>query len=283
MADGALKGQTAVVTGGAGAIGGACAAALAKDGAAVVIMGRKAESLEKMKAKILAQVPGARIECSAGDGMKPEDFIRAADLAVKIANRLDIVVATVGGGGFKPLLMQDVAGFRAELDYNIISTFIAIRYGATRMKNGGSIVAISSTAAGMPFPWLAAYCTAKGGVEHLVRTAADELSSMKIRVNAIRPGLTKSDSAAGMFENPDVLAHFLQQVPAGRGGEPEDIAQGVRYLAGPESSWVTGVSFAVDGGHELRRNPDLTEMVKHMYGAETLAKLQRGDWPDFPE
>jgi NAD(P)-dependent dehydrogenase (short-subunit alcohol dehydrogenase family) len=104
---------------------------------------------------------------------------------------------------------------------------------------------------------LATYCASKAGLEGLIRTVADELGALGIRVNAVRPGLTRSEATADMFADPAVIGRFLEQTPLKRVGEPEDIAAAVAYLAGPGSSWVTGQSFAVDGGQELRRNPDL--------------------------
>ena len=124
------------------------------------------------------------------------------DLAFKIQNRLDIIVPTVGGGGFKPLLMLDAATFEAELKVNIISAFLAVRYGVPLMEGGGSVVCISSTAATLPFAYLPAYHTAKGGLENFVRAASEELGSAGVRVNAVRPGLTRSDATGPMFAAP---------------------------------------------------------------------------------
>jgi len=153
-----------------------------------------------------------------------------------------------------------------------------VRYGAPLME-GGSIVCISSTAATLPFAYLPAYHTSKGGLENFVRAAAEELGQAGIRVNAVRPGLTRSDGTGGMIENPDILKRFIAEFPLGRAGEPDDIAEAVRYLAGPESSWVTGQSFAVDGGNEIRKNPDLSDMIAAMFGQETLDTLRRGKSP----
>ena len=94
-----------------------------------------------------------------------------------------------------------------------------------------------------------------------VRCAAEELGARKIRVNAARPGMTRNSSNDAMFANDRLIGKFLAEIPLGRTGEPDDIAGAVRYLAGPESSWVTGQSFAADGGHELRKNPDLSELL----------------------
>jgi NAD(P)-dependent dehydrogenase (short-subunit alcohol dehydrogenase family) len=186
----------------------------------------------------------------------------------------------VGGGGFKPLLMLSADDVRAEFEANTISAFHAIRHGAPLMERGGSIICISSTAATMPFGYLAAYHIGKAALEALVRAAAEELGSAGIRVNAVRPGMTRARDTAPMFDSPDVINTFLPEYPLGRLGAPADIAGAVRFLAGPESGWMTGQSFAVDGGNELRRNPDLTPMVEAMLGAEAVTALKAGKEPE---
>lgn len=252
-----LANMTALVTGGSGGIGTACARALVAEGACVVIMGRRQEPLEASRAEILGEFPDATVEIAVGDGGSQADVQKAVDQAYALADRLDIVVPTVGGSGFAPFLQTKVEDLRRDLDLNITTTFIAMQLAAPMMKNGGSIVCISSTAATMPFPALSTYCTAKAGLEGLIRTVADELAALNIRVNAVRPGLTRSNATTDMFANPVVIERFIEQTPLRRTGEPADIAAAVAYLASPASAWVTGQSFAVDGGQELRRNPDL--------------------------
>jgi NAD(P)-dependent dehydrogenase (short-subunit alcohol dehydrogenase family) len=274
----ALAGKTAFVTGGAGGIGRNSAKLLLRDGAAVLIMGRREEALEKTRGWLLEAVPGGKVEIHAGDALEEKDVRAGLAKAYGMQGRLDILVPTVGGGSFKPLLMLDADSFRAELNYNIISAFLAVRYGVPMME-GGSVVCISSTAATLPFAYLPAYHTSKGGLENFVRAAAEELGSAGVRVNAVRPGLTRSDATGGMFETPGILDRFIAEFPLGRAGEPEDIAQAVRYLAGPESSWVTGQSFAVDGGNEIRKNPDLSDMIALMFGQEALDTVRRGKSP----
>jgi NAD(P)-dependent dehydrogenase (short-subunit alcohol dehydrogenase family) len=264
----ALAGKTAFITGGSGAIGRYSAKWLVRDGAAVLLMARKAEALEKARAELQSEVPGGRVETCAGDARNADHVKTALAKAYAIANRLDIIVPTVGGSvGYRPLLMCSEDDFRKDLEINLLTTFIAVRYGVPMMSPGGSIVCISSTAAKMPFNGLVGYGTAKGGLENFVQAAAEELGSVGIRINAVR-----------LMRDP-IHGKFVEQMPLGRTGEPEDIAAAVRYLAGPESSWMTGQSFAVDGGHELRRNPDLGFMMEEIYGKEALAATRKGKSP----
>ncbi|MDH4611438.1 SDR family oxidoreductase [Pseudomonas sp. BN102] len=276
-----LAGKTALITGGTGALAKACALALIKDGASVVLTARRAEALAEARAYLLEQVPDAQVECCAGDACQEADLLRALDQAYGLQRRLDILVPTVGGGGFRPLLQHDAASFGAELNTNLISAFLAIRHGAPLMarNGGGAIVCISSTAAQMTFRWLSSYCTAKAALESLVRCAAEELASAGIRVNSVRPGLFHSEATRDLFSNSELRQPFLDEVPLGRLGKPEDIAGAVRYLAGPEAGWTTGQSLAIDGGNELRRNPQLDHLISAIYGEDALRAALAGQEP----
>lgn len=276
-----FDGKTAFVTGGSGGIGSACATALACDGAAVLLMGRRLDALERTRDGILEDVPGARIEVFAGDALIEADVRNALAAAYSIHQRLDVVIPTVGGGAIRPILMHDAESFRSDIELNIMGVFLAVRYATPLMvKNGGgSIVCISSDAAKLPFPWLSAYSTAKNGLEGFVRSAAEELARHNIRVNAVRPGMTRTEATGALFASPEVYERFAAEKPLGRLGEPEDIAPGVRYLAGPESSWVTGQSFAIEGGNELRKAPDLGPMVAEIFGEEAFNAVLAGKAP----
>lgn len=278
-----LDGMTALVTGGSGSIGAAVARALAADGAAVLLMARGVEKLQQARSDLLAAQPGAEIAVHAGDATSSSDVAAAAAKAHALRGRLDIVVPTMGGGGgWKPILMHDADSFRLILERNLVGTFIAVRYAAPLMTGGGSIVCLSATSAKMGIAWLAAAAAAKSGIEGFVRAAAEELASANIRVNAVRPGLTRGGHT-GVLMAPGVVERYIEQIPLAaaqkRVGAPEDVAAAVRFLAGPESSWITGQSIAVDGGQELRRNPNLDDMVAGMVGTEALAAAKAGRAP----
>lgn len=266
-----LSGKTAVITGATGAIATAAAKLLARDGANVALVARRQEALELAAKEIVSAVPDAALTLIEAD-CSDEDAVKAAlEQAHAVAGRLDVIFATVGGGGFKPFMMLDAQTLRDELEANVVSAFLAIRHGAPLMGRGGSIILTSSTSADMPFAYLGGYHIAKAGVEALMRAAAEELGAAGIRVNAVRPGMTRSGGTGPMFDNPVMLERFLAEYPLGRLGEADDIAGAVRFLAGPESGWMTGQSFAVDGGNELRKNPDLTPMVEAIFGADAVA------------
>ena len=107
----------------------------------------------------------------------------------------------------------------------------------------------------------------------LVKVAADELGPLGIRCNAVRPGLVPTEMADPLVQDDVVIADYLDQMPLARLGRVDDIAEAVRYLVGPESSWVTGQCLSVDGGHTLRRGPRIETMMERFYGAESLAGM----------
>ena len=251
-----LSGRSALVTGGGGGFGKACARLLARDGAAVTLMGRTRSKLEAAREMLLAATPEARVALSVGDSAEEADVQAAVEATRRNGDGLDIVVATVGGGsGYGAVLDATLDGFMGDYRVNVGSAFLAVRHAAPLMTEGGSIVLISSTAAKLAFMKLASYCAAKAGLDQFMRVAANELGARRIRVNCVRPGLTHTDGMDAAFSRPGYTDSFLPLIPLGRTGVPNDVAEAVRYLAGPEAAWVTGQSFAVDGGNELRMAP----------------------------
>ena len=287
----ALRGKTALITGGGGGIGSGAAKWLLEDGCSVTIMGRTESTLVEAREWLQKHVcEGAELQIFAGDAADPEQLEKALDVAQRPTGALDICVPVVGGGTIKPLLLFDRESFLSEVEINIIPTFLAIRYAGPRMaaSGGGSIVCISSDAAKMPWFYLSGYCTSKAGLEGLVRVAALELAGAGVRVNAVRPGLVDTnanrsahtgDVETNLFENQEVMDLFLREKPLGRTGVPDDIGAGVRYLAGPESSWVTGQSFAIEGGNELCKAPVLESVARATFGDATIDKVLSGQAP----
>jgi NAD(P)-dependent dehydrogenase (short-subunit alcohol dehydrogenase family) len=257
-----LSGLRALVVGASSGIGRASSALLLADGAQVVLAGRTEARLREVAAELGRELPGSDPGWVRCDAMQSEDVRRAVERAGGDAG-LDIAVIVPGGGNYSPVLAYEDARFGAEVLGNVVPQYLVLKYAGLSMlrSGGGSIVAISSTAAVMPSPYLAAYCAGKAAVDQLVRVAADELGRHRVRVNAVRPGLTRTGTTGPLFDTPELHARFLAQQPLARGGEPEDIARAVRYLAGPESGWVTGQCLSVDGGHTLRRFPDIEDLA----------------------
>jgi NAD(P)-dependent dehydrogenase (short-subunit alcohol dehydrogenase family) len=274
-----LSGQTAFVTGASSGIGLESARILARDGAAVLIMSRRADALQTARDDILKTVPEARIEIHAGDACDEGAIKAGLQKAHGIAGRLDILVPAVGGDeNYYPFLMETKEHFYYVLDRNLISAFLVMRYGAPLMHpTGGSIVCISTTTVTQQATGLAAYVAAKAGLERLIKMVALELGGAKIRVNSVRPGLTRSAATEFMFSVPGTEEMYAAITPLGRVGEPEDLAKAVRFFAGPESAWITGQNIACDGGQELTgATPDFLDQA---YGKELMDQLRAGIVP----
>jgi NAD(P)-dependent dehydrogenase (short-subunit alcohol dehydrogenase family) len=280
---GRLAGQGALVTGGAGGFGSAIARALAADGAAVTLMGRTETALRAVAAAINQDetlTGSARIV--VGDAVAEADVARAVRVADE--SPLRICVGTVGGGSMGSVMMLPASTVQADFDRNVVTALHLIKHAAAAMTphGGGSIVCTSSTAGGFSFPFMAAYSVAKAALEALVRVAADELAHLNVRVNAIRPGLvpTKADKPGILVSDERQRQLVLREKPLSRVGTVDDIALATRYLAGPESSWVTGVVLPVEGGSHLRRAADLETLARHICGDDAVERALRRQLPN---
>jgi NAD(P)-dependent dehydrogenase (short-subunit alcohol dehydrogenase family) len=265
--DHALAEKHFLITGGGSGIGLACAARLRADGAVVTLMGRRQAKLEESKAA-LEGAGGPEVRIATGDVAKEDAISAAVKTAVDADGRLHGCVAAAGTGTFGPLLDTPREQWDIVLATNLTGTMLTIKHaGRAMLSGGGSIVTISSIAGVLTHRWMTAYCVSKAGVEMLTRNAADELGGAGIRVNSIRPGLVPTDLAAFLVGQPAVQADYLTQMPLRRLGTPEDIAELARFLLGPESAWVTGQVIAADGGHTLRRGPDLDSAAEQFLKA----------------
>lgn len=249
-----LDGQAALVTGGGSGIGLACARALLDDGATVTIAGRSEERL-KAAAESLGNDRVHYVACDVAS----EDAVAAAvDAATRPLGGLHMAVAAAGTSAFGAFVDTALADWQQVIDTNRTGTFLVVKHAGARLRDsgGGAIVAISSIAGAVTHRLLGAYSVSKSAIDALVRNAADELGASGVRVNSVRPGLVPTDMTDLIMGNEGIVGDYLAQMPLNRLGTPEDIAASVRYLCGPESSWVTGQIISVDGGHHLRRGPD---------------------------
>jgi NAD(P)-dependent dehydrogenase (short-subunit alcohol dehydrogenase family) len=244
-----------------------------KDGAHVTICGRTEDRLRSA----VATLDGVAREAAASgsppgsaayvvaDVTVEEEIAAAVAAAAAPRGRLDILFANAGGANHMgPITDADLGQVRATVDLNLIGTFLCIKYGAPLMAAGGtgleggeapggSIIGMSSGAGRFPHRYLWAYGAAKAGIDMLCRCAAEELGRTGVRVNTVQPGIVDDELMAPITAGGPLLDEYLEQMPISRLGTVEDIAAAVRFLAGPESSWISGENLAVDGGHHLRR------------------------------
>jgi NAD(P)-dependent dehydrogenase (short-subunit alcohol dehydrogenase family) len=264
---GGLTGWSILVTGGGSGIGLATAERLAADGAHVTICGRTEQKLADATARISAvAADGATARYVVADVTVEDQVLAAVTAAREATGRLDGLFACAGGSHhLGSVLEADVAAVRSTIDLNLVGSVICVKQGALAMREQeidaarggrGAIVLMSSGAGRFPHPHLWAYGVAKAGICFLAETAGEELGPLGIRVNAVAPGIIDDELMSFITAGGPLLDDYLAQMPLGRVGTVEDVAAAVRYLLGPESSFVTGETLGVDGGHHLRRGAD---------------------------
>jgi NAD(P)-dependent dehydrogenase (short-subunit alcohol dehydrogenase family) len=264
---GGITGWSILVTGGGSGIGLATAERLSTDGAHVTICGRTEQKLAEATARISAVAAGGATARYVVADVTVEDQVVAAVAAAKdVTGRLDGLFACAGGSThLGSVLTADVAAVRGTIDLNLMGSVICVKQGGLAMADQGvdparggrgAIVLMSSGAGRFPHPHLWAYGVAKAGICFLAETAGEELGALGIRVNAVAPGIIDDELMSFITGGGPLLDDYLAQMPLGRVGTVEDVAAAVRYLIGPESSFVTGETLGVDGGHHLRRGAD---------------------------
>ena len=233
----------------------------------MVLAGRSAERLAGGAASIIAAVPNARVTTLVCD-VTDEAQVAAACALAADAGRFTMCVANAGFGAAGPFHLTSLDDWNAVLGTNLTGAFLTMKHTVAHLaaNGGGSIVAVSSIAAPLTHRFMSAYCVSKAGLEMLVKQVADELGSSGIRANAVRPGLVPTDATVSLTATDEILHDYLAQMPLARVGADHDVAELVRFLLGPESSWITGQCIGVDGGHTLRRGPDITPVMEMVFG-----------------
>jgi NAD(P)-dependent dehydrogenase (short-subunit alcohol dehydrogenase family) len=257
---GSLDGLAALVTGGGSGIGFGTARRFASEGAHVTIAGRTEKRLEEAAREIeTSAADGVRVQYVVTDVTSEQDVQRAVATAAAPDGSLDVLFACAGGsrhGG--PILASDADGWRATVDLNLVGTFLCIKHAAPAMMRGGggSIIGMSSIAGHTTHRFMSAYCASKAGIEMLVKCAADELGEHHIRVNAVQPGIVGTELMSFITAGGPVLESYYENMPLSRIGTVDDVAAVVCFLAGRDSTWITGQMIGIDGGHQLRCGPD---------------------------
>lgn len=246
-----LTGKVAIVTGSSRGIGRAIAEELAAQGAKVVISSRKQEACDEVATEINAAYgdgTAVAIAASISDKVQLQDlFTRAKEQLGPV----DILVCNAASNPYYGSMdgIEDEQ-FRKVLDNNILSNhwLIQLALPDMRAKGDGAIIVVSSIGGLRGSPTIGAYNVSKAADFQLVRNYAVENGEHGIRVNAIAPGLVKTDFARALWENPKALAATEARLPMRRIGEPRDIAGAAVYLSSPAAKWTTGQMIVVDGG-----------------------------------
>ncbi len=238
-----------LITGALTGIGRATAIAFAREGARLIVSGRHEEEGQAL-AKELRGLE-AEAEFVKADVRKEEEVRSLVDKAVARFGRLDVAVNNAGTEGQPgPLTEQTPANYTAAFDTNVLGVLLSLKHELRVMyaQQRGSIINVSSVAGRIGFAGASVYVASKHAVEGLTKAAALEAAPAGVRVNAIAPGPIETpmlDRFVGSEENKKRL---LQHIPLQRAGKTEEIAQTILFLASEKSSYVTGQSYAVDGG-----------------------------------
>ena len=238
--------KTAIVVGGASGIGWASAQALAADGYRVVIADRNADGAESRATEL--GDPHTAV------GVDVTDEASVATLFEQEGD-VDVVVSCAGFSNIGLIVDLAVEDFRAVVDVCLNGAFIVATYAGRHLRDGGSLISISSLNARQPAVGMSAYCAAKAGLSMLTQVAALELAPRGIRVNAVAPGFVHTPLTEGAALIPGVVEEYVENTPLGRAGTPEDIAEAVVFLT--KSSWLTGEVLDLNGGAHMKRYPDV--------------------------
>jgi NAD(P)-dependent dehydrogenase (short-subunit alcohol dehydrogenase family) len=260
---GRLAGKVAIVTGGASGIGRAAVRRFVAEGARVV-----AGDVDEVLLGALADELGDSIEVLACDVTAEPDVERLAQTAVDRFDGLDIAFANAGVGSAQRVVDADLDQWQRVLDVNLTGPFLTIKHAARRMPNGGSIVVTASLNAVQAGIGMGAYCASKAGVAMLVQVAALELGARGIRVNAVGPGLVRTQLTEGAFMLPAIVDGYVENTPMGRYAGPDEIAGLVAYLASDEASFVSGSLQLIDGGAHTMKYPDIIGIFESSFAAE---------------
>ena len=181
---------------------------------------------------------------------------------------LDLVVAAAGRGGLGPIITTSLEEWDGIIGTNLTGTFLTFKHAGAALarSGGGAMVAISSIAGVSTHRFMGPYCVSKAAIDMLVQNLADELGVAGVRVNSVRPGLVETELVEAVMADEGIVGDYLDQMPVRRVGQVEDVGAAVRFLLGPESSWITGVTMSVDGGHHLRRGPNFAPAAEAFFG-----------------
>ncbi|MGP4056801.1 SDR family NAD(P)-dependent oxidoreductase [Mycobacterium sp. 4D054] len=240
--------RRAVVVGGASGIGWATATALAGRGCQVTVADRNHEAARERAAELGDPHDAAYVDVTDEDSVE-----RLFDCV----GPLDIAVNCAGFSNVGLITDMPAADFRAVIDVCLNGAFIVTKHAGRHLREGGSLVQISSLNGRQPAAGMSAYCAAKAGLSMLTQVAALEMGPRGIRVNAVAPGFVHTPLTAAAASVPGVVEDYVDNTALGRAGTPEDIANAVVYLCDPGSAWLTGEVLDINGGAHLKRYPDV--------------------------
>jgi NAD(P)-dependent dehydrogenase (short-subunit alcohol dehydrogenase family) len=242
-----FKNKVVVVTGGTSGIGLATAKAFVAEGALVFITGRRQEVLDAAVAEIGGGVTGVRADMS-----KLADIDKVYAAVQQQHAQIDVLFANAGGGDMLPLGAITEEQYQRTFDTNVKGTIFTVQKALPLLKDGAAVVLTSSNAGASGTPAFSVYGASKAAVRALARNWILDLKERRIRVNVVSPGpvdtIGLNDVFGGGEQAQGVKAFLATQIPAGRIGQPEEIAKAALFLASDDASFINGAELFVDGG-----------------------------------
>jgi 3-oxoacyl-[acyl-carrier protein] reductase len=251
--------RNAVVIGGASGIGWATAQALAGDGCRVTVADLNADGARERATELGQPHTAAHVDVT--DEASVQRLFSET-------GPLDVVVNCAGFGSLGLITDLSVDEFRRVVDVCLNGSFIVAKYAGQTLREGGSLVSISSLNGRQPATGMSAYCSAKAGLSMLTQVAALEWGPRGIRVNAVAPGFVDTPLTAGSSLVPGLVEDYVDNTAIGRAGTPEEIADAVVFLCSPKSSWLTGEVLDLNGGAHLKKYPDVLGHVMKLAEAQ---------------
>ncbi|MCV0426489.1 MAG: SDR family oxidoreductase [Roseibium sp.] len=240
------KQKTAIVTGASKGIGAAIARRLAQDDIAIVVnYSTDLVSAQKLVAEL--ERSGGQAVAAQANVADPQGISSLFDAAEQTFGQPDILINNAGTMQNSALALASDEEFDKQIAVNLAGTFRGMREAANRLKDGGRIISISSSVVGFYQPGYGIYAASKAAVEAMTKVLAKELGTRSITVNAVSPGPVETEFFFAGKSDAQIEA-IKRLSPLGRLGAPNEIADAVAYLAGPESGWVNGQILRVNGG-----------------------------------
>lgn len=242
-----LKGKVAMVTGGTRGIGYAIVKRYLENGAAVALCGSRQETVDKALDKLKEENPEYRVIGLCPDLQSPTEVAEAVAVTKETFGRFDIMVNNAGISARESLYSYKAEDFQKIMNLNVTAVFNCSQAAAKVMKEqgGGVILNTSSMVSLYGQPAGVGYPASKFAVNGMTKSMARELGRDNIRVNAVAPGITRTDMVAALPE--EMIKPLVASIPLGRVGEPEDVANAFLFLASDLASYVTGEILSVDG------------------------------------
>jgi len=245
-----MKSPVVLITGALTGIGRAAAIIFAKEGARVVVSGRRDKEGQELAAELKAL--GAEAIFVRTDVRNDDDVRNLVDQTVKRFGRLDVAVNNAGTEGLRGLVTEQTAeAYAATFDTNVLGVLLSMKHELRAMlpQGSGNIVNISSTYGSVGAAGASVYVASKHAVEGLTKSAALEVAGSGVRVNVVAPGATDTGMLTRFTNTADNKAALVSTVPVKRLGTPEEIAHVIAFVASANASFMTGATVPVDGGN----------------------------------